>query len=112
MHMNRFRLTITEWLLALSPWAWGLMRERDNLKRERDSLEREKDDLAATLSYYRRYTDELAPVLQYRQAYFEVTGRIAPDHGLPVAKAWPNDGAGLSYDAKLLGMLDLTGGRG
>ncbi|UPJ98258.1 methyltransferase domain-containing protein [Bradyrhizobium sp. 172] len=49
-------------------------------------------------------------VLQYRRAHLEVYGTIAP--GMPDAKSWPAAGAGLSYRDKLIGHLDVEGGRG
>jgi len=68
--------------------------------------------LQAMLSQYREYVDTLAPVLRYRQAHFEIKGSIAPGAGIPVARAWPGEDRGLSYEEKLLGTLDLSDGKG
>lgn len=68
--------------------------------------------LQTLLSQYREYVDTLAPVLQYRQAHFEAKGHVAPDPGLPVARAWPGEDRGLSYEEKLLGTLELANGKG
>lgn len=57
-----------------------------------------------------RYLDTTAPVLQYRRAYFEVHGHIAPGDALPTCHAWPEpDTEGLTYKDKLTKHLKLTG---
>src|SRR5262249_30299231 len=68
--------------------------------------------LQAMLSQYREYVDRLPPVLRYRQAYFEINGSIAPGAGIPVARAWPEEDKGISYEDKLLGKLELSNGKG
>jgi len=68
--------------------------------------------LRAILSQYREYVDTLPPVLRYRQAYFEARGSVAPDAGLPLARAWPQEDKGISYEDKLLGTLGLSSGKG
>ena len=54
----------------------------------------------------------MAHVLQYRLAYFEINGAIAPDDGIPSARAWPEQDRGISYRDKLLGLSDINKGRG
>ncbi|MCK1322161.1 methyltransferase domain-containing protein [Bradyrhizobium sp. 156] len=56
-----------------------------------------------------KFVDTSAAVLQYRRAYFEFHGKIAPAAALPMAKAWPNADCGLSYRDKLLSHLALSG---
>jgi len=68
--------------------------------------------LQAMLSQYREYVDGLAPVLRYRQAHFEIKGHVAPGAGIPVARAWPEEDKGISYEEKLLGKLKLSSGKG
>jgi hypothetical protein len=67
--------------------------------------------LRAMLSQYREYVDTLPPVLRYRQAYFEAKGSVAPDAGLPVARAWPQEDKGISYEDKLLERWSYPAGR-
>ncbi len=64
------------------------------------------------LSQYRDYVDTLAPVLRYRQAHFEARGYVAPGAGIPVARAWPEEDKGISYEDKLLGTLEIEHGKG
>lgn len=68
--------------------------------------------LQAMLSQYRDYVDTLAPVVRYRQAHFEARGYVAPDAGLPAARAWPQEDNDISYEDKLLGTLELSTGKG
>src|SRR6202790_4477718 len=55
------------------------------------------------------YLDTVAAVLQYREAYYEVRGHIAPGAALPTSRAWPKPDTNLSYKEKLTGLLDLAG---
>ena len=74
--------------------------------------ETELPQLHHMLSQYREYVDTLAPVLRYRQAHFEARGYVAPGAGLPVARAWPEEDKGISYEDKLLGTLEIENGKG
>ena len=74
--------------------------------------ETELPQLHHVLSQYREYVDTLAPVLRYRQAHFEARGYVAPGAGIPVARAWPGEDKGISYEDKLLGMLETEHGKG
>ncbi|WP_022722198.1 methyltransferase domain-containing protein [Rhodopseudomonas sp. B29] len=59
---------------------------------------------------YRDYLDTNAAVLQYREAYYQARGHVAPGAALPTARAWPKpDTPGLSYKQKLTVHLDLAG---
>src|SRR5262245_28036546 len=69
-------------------------------------------ELETRVSHYREYVDTLAPVLRYRQAHFEARGYVAPGAGIPLARAWPEEDKGISYEEKLLGTLPLSNGKG
>ena len=58
------------------------------------------------------YINTLPAVIQYRQAYFEIRGNIAPGDALPTTRAWPNPNNSLSYREKLISGLPLTTGKG
>lgn len=55
------------------------------------------------------YLDTTSAVLQYRRAYFEAHGHIAPGEALPQSRAWPAADDGYSYKEKLARHLDLSG---
>lgn len=58
------------------------------------------------------FVNSLAPVIQYRRAYFEIRGKTSPGVAVPAARAWPEANSGLSYRGKLIGQLPLETGRG
>ncbi len=90
----------------------ALVAQRDRALNERDALALERAALIAERAELTRYTGTLGATLQYRQAYFEMRGHVAPGLALPMARPWPRPDNGLSYEQKLLGMLDLSAGRG
>jgi hypothetical protein len=92
------RTVIKNLLLAAIPPVRRLKQQRDELQAE---LLHSKKSLA--------YLDTIAAVLQYREAYYEVRGHIAPGAALPASRAWPNPNGNLSYKEKLTGLLDLAG---
>jgi SAM-dependent methyltransferase len=68
---------------------------------------RQEDDVKVAESLH--YLDTVAAVLQYREAYFEARGHIAPGTALPTSRSWPEPDANLSYKEKLTRHLDLSG---
>src|SRR5262245_29420991 len=106
------RRSLRRFLLASST----LVKRLDSLRRFRRYRLMQEEiaprQLQAMLSQYREYVDTLAPVLRYRQAHVEARGYVAPGAGIPVARAWPGEDKGISYEEKLLGMLPLSTGKG
>jgi hypothetical protein len=90
----------------------ALVAQRNRALSERDALALERAALIAEREELTRYTGNLGATLQYRLAYFEMRGHIAPGLGLPMARSWQRPDNGLSYEQKLLGMFDLSAGRG
>jgi SAM-dependent methyltransferase len=86
--------------------------QRDSAIGERDRLAVELESSLERISKYSDYVDRSGAVLQYRQAYFEVRGRVAPDPGLPTTRPWPKADDDLSYAEKLLGLLNIKGSKG
>ncbi len=86
--------------------------ERDRLRAENARLKSEASASDETLARQSAYFDTDSATLQYRQAYFEVNGAIAPGSALPSARAYPKSGTGLSYAQKLLDLLPLSSGKG
>lgn len=58
------------------------------------------------------FVDRLPSVLQYRRAYFDTRGHVAPGPALPTSRAWPRPDNGLSYKEKLTGLLIIQRGHG
>jgi hypothetical protein len=90
---------------ALSSERNSLIAERNALMAERDVLREQSVDLGS-------FVDRNAAVLQYRQAYYEVYGHVAPGAAIPSARSFPRPGACLSYKQKLIGLLNISGGKG
>jgi SAM-dependent methyltransferase len=90
----------------------SLSSERSLLIAERDALLAERDILRARSVEIGIFRDRNPAVLQYRQAYYEAHGHIAPGSALPSARDFPHCGSGLSYKQKLTGLLDTAGGHG
>lgn len=89
--------------------------QRDVAYAEIDQLRADISQLrseAAAMAPQSAYLDDDPATVQYRQAYFEVHGSVAPDPALPAAKAYPHSGLGLSYAQKHLGMLAVSSGTG
>ena len=57
---------------------------------ELNMVNAERNDLAAQLAALRTFTDYDPFVLQYRRAFFEVHGHVAPGLALPQAKTYPD----------------------
>ncbi len=102
----------------LADFSWQFKRQQVILAVEEEP-EAEKqvitlavEEESQTEQQYRDYIDTLAPVIQYRQAYFEARGDVAPNAGVPTTHAWPEEDKGISYEQKLLGMLELSTGKG
>lgn len=97
------RTVLKNLVLAAVPPVRRLQKQRDELLAEllSSKTQRESESLA--------YLDTVAAVLQYREAYYEVRGHVAPGTALPIARAWPKADTNLSYKEKLTGHLDLAG---
>jgi uncharacterized protein (DUF3084 family) len=61
----------------------ALVTQRDRALSERDALALEREALIAEREELTRYTGTLGATLQYRQAYFEMRGNVAPGLALP-----------------------------
>jgi SAM-dependent methyltransferase len=85
---------------------------RDRAVAELDRVAVERDALAAQLVAFRAFTDYDPTVLQYRQAFFEAHGHVAPSLALPQVRTYPDRNDALSYKDKLVGMLPLNNGIG
>jgi hypothetical protein len=66
-------------------------------------------DRDALLVAYSGYLDRDPLVLQYRRAYFEARGHVAPGGAVPTARAWPRSGEGLTYEQRLIALLPKDG---
>lgn len=55
-----------------------------------------------------KYTNTLPAVLLYRQAHYEVHGRVAMGPGLPTTHAWPTRNDEIPYRQKLTATVDLS----
>ncbi len=75
-------------------------------------LRSERNDLAAQIEGQRVAIGLQPSVLQYRRAYFEIYGKVAPDGALPRARAWPCPNNTVSYRDKLVGHVPVKTGRG
>jgi hypothetical protein len=107
------RTILKNLVLATAPPLRRLQKQRDDLfvqALEKDKLidELQRTKTARELEYL-EYLDTVAAVLQYREAYYEARGHIAPGAALPTARAWPKADTNLSYKEKLTGHLDLSG---
>lgn len=97
---------------TLFPPARRLREQRDDLAQKLVQYQINLIEIQDSLARHREYVNTLAPVLQYRQAYFEARGEIATDDGIPSARAWPKHDDGISYENKLLWLLDTSNGKG
>lgn len=88
-------------------WLFSVFREGKGKMKSTDPA-----ILSHYISLYEEYVDVVPLVLRYRQAYFEIHGKIPPYPALPAARAWPDSRKGLSYKDKLTGMLKLKDGKG
>ena len=89
--------------------------ERNELARQIASLDSLNPLLNEELSKLRDYIDTLAPVVQYRLAFFEDRG-VAVENGgrssLPITHAYPLNDNTLTYELTLLSLLNLSDGKG
>src|SRR4051812_41374516 len=106
------RAMLKSLVLSMIPPVRRLQEHCDRLSEQHDQLQAEllrsmalRDQALESV----RYFDTVAAVLQYREAYYEVRGHIAPGTALPTARAWPKPDTSLSYKEKLTGPLDLSG---
>jgi SAM-dependent methyltransferase len=86
--------------------------QRDVATDQCRALAAEIDGMRNELNEMREFTDSNAAVLQYRRAYHEAHGSVAPSAAMPSAKAYPASGSGLSYKQKLTGLLPVETGLG
>jgi hypothetical protein len=100
------------------------MAERDAFAARLGETTREKDkEIAETIALrdvlggadydkVSRYLNTVPAVVQYRQAFFQAHGYVAPGPGLPQARIYPPQDPSMSYKEKLVGLLPLAEGIG
>lgn len=103
------RRTLKTIALAVMPPLRRLKQHRDALAEQVRSLSEQVKGIGKHEREYLGYLDTVAAVLQYRQAYYEVHGKIAPGAALPTSRPWPNPDDNVSYKDKLTRHLNLKG---
>jgi SAM-dependent methyltransferase len=109
MSANIIRRTLRNAALGSIAPIKRLYDDRLRLVEENRALAAKVELLSKAAKVDNSYVDFSPQVLNYRRAHFEAHGRIAPEDGLPTARAFPGHGAGLNYRQKLVGLLDLSG---
>jgi hypothetical protein len=91
------RTVLKNLVLSVAPPVRRIKQQRDELYA--DVLEKNRliDELQRERSEYVPYINTVSAVLQFREAYYEVRGHIAPGAALPTSRAWPEPDSSLSY---------------
>ena len=112
MSMSAARRFFNNAAIALSPDLRRLLERHRALAAAHAECVKAMDALLAETAKQRSYIDIQPITLQFRRAFFEAQGRVAPDGAVAGARAWPNPDNGTSYREKLLGLLPIESGSG
>ncbi|WFT91414.1 methyltransferase domain-containing protein [Bradyrhizobium barranii] len=102
-------LTMAPPVRRLREYSHRLQSDVDRLQSRIRTLESKVAEFETNPGAQTQFVDSSSAVIQYRRAYFEAHGAVAPYAALPSAKSWPDPVENVSYRDKLIGKLPLAG---